>query len=37
MASRPLFLGFNRTPYEPSTTPGISMNPIIAIAQDTLF
>ncbi|MFQ6642508.1 hypothetical protein Gotur_017525 [Gossypium turneri] len=37
MAGRPTFLGFNRTPYEPSTIPGISMNPIIAIAQDTLF
>ncbi|MFQ6637157.1 hypothetical protein Gotur_013784 [Gossypium turneri] len=32
MAGRLIFLGFNRTPYEPSTIPGISINPIIAIA-----
>ncbi|KAL5645058.1 hypothetical protein ACJX0J_001329 [Zea mays] len=56
-SSRPIFLGFNRTPSSllmtgrnqeitpyvmtvcviASTIPGISMNPILAIAQDTLF
>ncbi|KAL5646016.1 hypothetical protein ACJX0J_002090 [Zea mays] len=43
-SSRPIFLGFNRDSLRAmtvcviaSTIPGISMNPILAIAQDTLF